>query len=346
MKRTALLLLLAAGPAFAQSFADGSTFGGSRVFSLGADPSANPARFDQLPQGLYLAADLGDLKPRGAKDASDAVLAAESDASLVPSALSSYADHPWTQREKVYGLAWAWTGGIRFGYTRSDLRGTFATTDLGLPQLSLDARAAVVDRLYAGAGSQAGRTAFGFTVRLERARFGQQTFVLAPTPGQTPLGDPSAPLDGVPFTDSVTSATVDLGLVQELGTGARFGLSLDRLTPRRFGDLKEDPQGRAGLQVDLGASLKFSVESDLNAAERLPFAVKARTQGASLLIQVTPAAFLTLGAERHRFAGAPANTVLGAAFHWRAAPLLFSLGFRFGDDRPLASAAFRLPGAS
>lgn len=345
MKRRVLLILVAAAPAFAQSFADGSTFGGSRMFSLGADPSANPARFDQLPEGVYLGADLGDLKPRGTKDASDAVLAAESDASLLPSALSAYADHPWAERGKVYGLAWAWTGGIRFGYTHADYRGTFAATDLNLSQLTLDARAVVVDRLYAGAGSQAGKTAFGFTVRLERARFGQQTFALAPSPGQSPLGDPSAPLGGVAFTDSVTSATVDLGLVQELGQGLRFGLTLDRLAPRRFGDLKEDPQGRAGLQMDLGASLKLSVESDLNAAERLPFAVKARTQGASLLIQVTPVAFLTVGAERHRFEGAPTSTVLGAAFHWRAAPLMFSLGFRFGDDRPLASAAFRLPGA-
>lgn len=345
MKRAAFLLLLAAGPAFAQSFADGSTFGGSRVFSLGADPMGNPARFDQLPQGLYLGADLGDLKPRGAQDASAAVLAAESDASLLPSALSAYADHPWSQREKTYGLAWAWTGGIRFGYTHTDSDGTFAATDFSLPQLTLDARRAVVDRLYAGAGSLAGRTAFGFTVRLERVRFGQQTFALTPTPDQTPLGDPSAPLDGLALTHSVTSATLDLGLVQELGEGFRFGLSLNRVASRRFGDLKEDPQGRAGVQMDLGASMKLSVESDLNAAERLPFAVKVRTQGASLLIQVTPVAFLTVGAERHRFEGAPASTVLGAAFHWRAAPLMFSLGFRFGDDRPLASAAFRLPGA-
>ncbi len=346
MKRATLLLLLSAGPVFAQSFADGSTFGGSRVFSMGADPFANPARFDQLPQGIYLGADLGDLKPRGEKDASDAVLAAETDPSLLPSALSATAEHPWAERERVYGLAWAWTGGIRLGYTRVDERGAFAMTDLSLPQLTLDARAVVVDRLYAGAGSQAGRTAFGFTVRLERARFGQQTFALTPGAGQLPLGDPSAPLEGVALTHSVTSATVDLGLVQELGQGFRFGLTLNRLAPRRFGDLKEDPQGRAGVQVDLGASMKLSVESDLNAAERLPFAVKARTQGASLLIQVSPAAFLTIGAERHRFAGAPASTVLGAAFHWRAAPLIFALGLRFGDDRPLASAAFRLPGAS
>lgn len=345
MKRAAFLVLLAAAPAFAQSFADGSTFGGSSVFSLGADPRGNPARFDQLPEGLYLGADLGDLKPRGTRDASNSVLAAENDATLIPSALSAYNDHPWSERQKVYGLAWAWTGGIRFGYTRADYRGTFAAVDLGLPQLSLDARHAVVDRLYAGAGSLAGRTAFGFTVRLEKVRFGQEAFAWAPAPGQTPLGDPSAPLEGVALMHSVTSATLDLGLVQELGEGFRFGLTLDRIAPRRFGDLTEHPQGRAGFQVDLSASLKLSVESDLNAAERLPFAVKARTQGASLRMDLSPVAFLTLGAERHRFEGAPTSTVLAAAFHWRAAPVAFSLGFRFGDDRPLLSAAFRLPGA-
>lgn len=345
MKRAALLALLVAAPVLAQSFADGTTFGGSSVFSLGANPSANPARFDQLPEGFYLGADLGDVKPRGTQDAGDALVAAEGDASLLPAALTAYADHPWAERKKAYGLAWAWAGGIRFGFTHADLRGTFGAVDEALPQLTLDARHAVVDRLYAGAGSLAGRTAFGFTVRLERVRFGQAAFALVPSPTQLPLGDPSTPLDGVPLSDTVTSATVDLGLTQEVGPGLRFGLALDRIASRRFGDLKESPQARAGLQMDLSASWKLSVESDVNASERLPFAVKARTQGASLLIQLTPAATFTVGAERHRFEGAPASTVLGAAFHYRAAPLMVSLGFRFGDDHPLAAAAFRLPGA-
>lgn len=83
MKRAALLALLAAAPVLAQSFADGTTFGGSSVFSVGANPSANPARFDQLPEGFYLGADLGDLKPRGTQDASDDLLAAEGDANLL-----------------------------------------------------------------------------------------------------------------------------------------------------------------------------------------------------------------------------------------------------------------------
>ena len=343
MTRAALLLLLAAAPGFAQSFADSPSFGGSSLFSLGADPLGNPARFDQLPGGVYLGVDFGDLKPRGAQDAADAVRTAESD--LLPLALAATTKAPWAQREKIYGLAWAGTGGLRLGYTRADLRGTFATTDLGLPQLTLVARQALVDRLYAGAGSLAGRTAFGFLVRVERVRFGQASFALTPGPGQTALGDPTAPLDGLALTRSVTSATLDLGLTQELGQGLRFGLSLNRIAGRRFGDLTENPQGRAGLQVDVSATVKLSVESDLNAAERLPFAVKARTQGASLRWDATPAAFFTLGAERHRFEGAPASTVLGAAFHYRASPVIFSLGFRYGEDHPLIAASFRLPGA-
>jgi hypothetical protein len=214
-----------------------------------------------------------------------------------------------------------------------------------LPQISLDARQAVVDRLYAGAGSQAGRTALGFTVRVERVRFGQETLALLPAPGQTPLGDPEAPLDGAGFANTVTSATLDAGLVQELSQRFRFGITLDRIASRRFDDLKEDPQARAGLQVDLTQSMKLSFESDINAAERLPLPVKRRVQGASLRLEVTPSAFLTLGAERRRYAGAPQSTVFGAAFHLRMAPLLLSLGLRFGDDHPLAAAAFRLPGA-
>lgn len=346
MKRAALLLLLAAAPAAAQSFADGTSFGGSSVFSSGENPRANPARFDQMADGLYLGGDLGDLKPRGAHDAAGGVLDAESDPALLPAAIADLTAHPWSVRERNYGLAWAWPGGIRFGYTREDLRGTFASTDAALPQITLDARQAVVDRLYAGAGSQAGRTALGFTLRVERVGFGQASFTLQPAPGQATLGDPEAPLDGVARSHSVTSATLEAGLVQELSQRFRFGLTLDRVASRRFGDLKEDPQARAGLQVDLAPSLKLSLESDINAAERLPLPVKRRVDAASLRLEVSPTAFFTLGAERRRYEGAPRSTVFGAAFHLRMAPLVLSLGLRFGDDHPLAAAAFRLPGAS
>lgn len=313
MKRAVLVLLLAASPILAQSFADGTALGGSSVFSSGENPRANPARFDQMPDGVYLAGDLGDLKPRGATDPTSP---------------------PWALREKTYGLAWAWTGGVRFGFTHEDLRGIFATTDSAVPQISLDARQAVVDRIYAGAGSQAGHTALGFTARLERVRSGQA----AP-------GDPEVALDGVGLGHSVTSVTLDAGLIQELNPRFRFGLTLDRIAPRRFGDLKEDPQARAGLQVDLAPSLKLSFESDLNAAERLPLPVKRRIVAASLRMEVSSTAFFTLGAERRRYEGAPQSTVFGAAFHLRLAPLALSLGLRFGDDHPLAAAAFRLPGA-
>lgn len=346
MKRAVLLILLAAAPAAAQSFADGTPFGGSSLFSSGENPRANPARFDQMPEGFYLGADLGDLKPRGAHDAADKTLDAESDPALLPAAMAGLATHPWSTRERSYGLAWAWTGGIRFGYTREDLRGTFATTDAALPQISLDARQAVVDRLYAGAGSQAGRTALGFTLRVERVGFGQEGFALQPLPGRAPLGDPEAPLDGVIRSRSVTSATLDAGLIQELGQRFRFGLTLDRIASRRFGDLREDPQARAGLQVDLTQAMKVSLETDINAAERLPLPVKGRVDSASLRLEVSPTAFFTLGAERRRYEGAPKSLVFGAAFHLRTTPLLLSLGLRFGDDHPLASAAFRLPGAS
>ena len=346
MKRAALLLLLAASPALAQSFADGTAFGGSSVFSNGENPRANPARFDQMPDGFYLAADLGDLKPRGAHDAAGQVLDAESAPGLLPLATADLTRHPWAMREKTYGLAWAWTGGVRFGFTHEDLRSTFATTDPAVPQITLDARQAVVDRIYAGAGSQAGRTALGFSVRLERVRSGQAGFALQPAPGQAPLGNPEAPLDGVSLAHSVTSATLDAGLIQELSQRFRFGLTLDRIAPRRFGDLKEDPQARAGLQVDLAPSVKLSFESDLNAAERLPLPVKRRIVAASLRMEVSPSAFFTLGAERHRYEGAPQSTVFGAAFHLRLTPLTLSIGLRFGDDHPLAAGAIRLPGAS
>ena len=344
MRRAALLLLLAALPASAQSFADGTAFGGSLVFSEGENPRANPARFDQLPSGWYAGADIGDLKPRGASLAADAVAdATEGHAPLGP-ALARLAAKPWATRERAAGLAWAWEGGIRFGYTHEDLRGTFAEVDPAASEARIEGRQAVVDRLYAGAGSQAGRSALGFTVRLERVRYGASVFALQPQGAQLPLQDPNAPLNGVGTDHAATSATLDMGYLFDASEHARLGFTLDRIASRRFGDLKEDPQARAGLQVDLAPSMKLSLESDLNGAARLPIAVKRRVTALSLRVQLSPTAFLTAGAERRKYEGAPASTVLGGALHLRMAPLVLSLGLRLGDDRPLAAAGLRLPG--
>ena len=344
MKRAALLIFLAALPACAQSFADGTSFGGSSVFSEGENPRANPARYDLLPSGWYFGMDFGDLKPRGAEIAAEDLAQAESSGAGLRAALSRLASKPWAIRERTAGLAWAQEGGIRFGYTHEDLRGAFASVDLNADNATLDARQAVVDRLYAGAGSAAGRSALGFTVRLERVRYGVETFALQPQTGQATLGDPSAPLDGVGAPSRKTVATLDAGYLVDLSEHARVGFTLDRLTSSRFGDLKEDPQARAGLQVDAPGALRIAFESDLNGAERLPIPVKRRITALSLRMELSPTAFVTAGAERRKYDGAPASTVIGGAFHWRMAPLVLSLGLRFGDDRPLAAAALRLPG--
>ncbi|HEU4952765.1 MAG TPA: hypothetical protein VFT46_12520 [Holophagaceae bacterium] len=345
LTRALLVFLLAALPAAAQSFTDRPALGGSSVFSEGLDPAGNPARFDRATRGVYLGGDLGDLKPRGEAQALEDLVGAGGDPARLAPALQALEDRPWALRERAYGLAWAGAGGLRFGYSREDLRGSFATVDPASLTATLDARQAVVDRLYAGAGSLAGTTAFGFKVRLERVRFGQATFATAPGPGQRLLADPQAPLDGVDRTGSVTSATLDLGLVQDLGRRARFGLTLDRLAGRWFGDLHEQPLGRAGLQVDLGPSLQLAVESDLNAVERLPLPVKRRVASASLRLALSGRSFLTVGGERRRYADGPASTILGAALHLQLSPLQVALGFRFDDDRPFAAAALRLPGA-
>ena len=345
MKRAALLLLVFTLPASAQSFADGTAFGGSTVFSEGENPRANPARFDKLPEGWYLGADFGDLKPRGASSAADAVASAEQSGGSVAPSLSDLASKPWSTRQRVVGLAWAWDGGIRFGYTHEDLRGTFATVSPAGSNAVLDGQQAVVDRLYAGAGSQAGRSALGFTVRLERVRYGETAFALQPQAGQLPLGDPAAPLNGVGTPHSATSATLDAGYLMNLSEHTSFGFTLDRIASRRFGDLKEDSQVRAGFQAELSPSTKLSLESDLNSAERLPIAVKRRVTALSLRMDLSPTTFFTAGAERRKYEGAPASTVLGAALHLRMAPLVLSLGLRLGDDRPLAAAGLRLPGA-
>ncbi len=58
---------------------------------------------------------------------------------------------------------------------------------------------------------------------------------------------------------------VDLGMVLEISSGVRLGLTADQLNPKRLWDVTLRPQYRAGLQLDLGPQTKLSLEGDLNA---------------------------------------------------------------------------------
>ena len=110
--RSGLVLALAVAPGVAQTpfFADGTAFGGSRVFSEGLNPLGNSARLAQAPGGFYASWLEGG---REASDAGEAIgkLAAGS-ASGVSQALRSLARDPWGTRLKGYGLAWVERGAM------------------------------------------------------------------------------------------------------------------------------------------------------------------------------------------------------------------------------------------
>ncbi|HJV90548.1 MAG TPA: hypothetical protein VJ623_09605 [Holophagaceae bacterium] len=345
-----LLGLTLALPARAQAFADGTPFGGSAVFSEGLDPRSNPARFDRVPEGFYLGFEAGDLKPWSTSDASDSLRDAltAGDAAAEGRALLRLAARPWATRRRAFGLQWAMEGGVRFAYQHEDLRGSRAEVDLahlggalGTNGTQVQGFGATVDRLLAAVGSAAGPSGVGLTARLERVRSGREDFALVPGAGQAALTDPAEALQGRVRDRSTWTFSTDLGATRELNDWIRAGLTLDRLLPRRFGEVNERPQFRAGFQFDLTPLVQFSVEGDLNAAARLPLPQKQRVLAASLRVEgLVRVVSFTFGAERRSLEGAR-STLVGAAVHVRTAPLLWSLGLQLGDDRPLMAGGFR-----
>ena len=314
----------------AQSFGDGPAFGGSRVFSEGYDPLGDSARFDRVPAGWYAAWEGGDAKPRGFRTDSDALAQAvqAGDAAATAAALLRLQATPFPLRRTAYGLQYAATGGLRVAFGREVLTGAQAG-----PALTTGARRAEVDRIVAGAGSGEGGSAYGFTFRLERVRV-----------GAAPL--PLAPDDALGFgtTDrKAWSLTSDAGFTTQLTQGLRFGLTASRLIPRHFWDVYEQPQARAGFELDLGESARLSVEGDLNEAARLPMPQKQKTLSSSLRFLASPTVTLLLGAERRTVEGVSA-TLAGVSVRIATAPLVLGLGFQFGDDRHQRALSVRLGG--
>ena len=321
-------------PLAAQSFADGPAFGGSKVFSEGLDPLGNSARFDQVPAGWYAGWESGDAKPRGFKADSDALAQALSsgDTAATARALQTLQDLPFPLRREAFGLEYAATGGLRFAVGRESLTGALPGTDALSPATTV--RRVDVDRIVTGAGSGDGTTAYGFTVRIERAHLGMQSLSGVPL---------DATLSFNSTDHSTWSLTTDAGFSTLLTQGLRFGLTTSRLIPRHFWDVYERPQARAGFELDLGSAARLSVEGDLNEAARLPLPQKQKTLSSSLRILATPTVTLMVGAER-RTVGGRSSTLAGVSVRIATAPLMLGLGFQFGDDRPQRALSVRLGG--
>lgn len=348
MRLRPLSLLLAglALPLAAQVLPDGPAFGGSKVFSLGLDPRGNSARFDQAAPGWYLGRVAGDFKPKDQADALAGLAGlGAADAAGQALALGRLAENPWAERTAGYVVSFAKAGGIHGSLSREAFTGLLAGVDadpahrggaaaLALNQTVLDLRRATVNRLVTGAGSMADGAAYGFAVRLEDWRFGREIRALNPAADQAPLGDPKAALDFDRAEEKRFAATLDAGVVFEAAPGLRIGATVDRLVPATFGDIKEQPQVRAGLQMDLGTLAQLGVETDLHEATRMPFAAKQKAAAVSLRILAGPAMQLLVGAERRTLGGASA-TAVGVTLYARFGGFHLGAGLRFGQDRAL-----------
>jgi len=347
----AALLALGASLAWGQTpfFTDGPAFGGSRVFSGGLNPLGNPARFDQGAPGMYLSYVDGDQRSKDSASILNDLVS--TDPRAVSSALPRLADSPWSLRTRGYAVAYL-DKTVNSSFSREELNGFSAAPDLDathagsaaallLNGTTFDLRRATVDRLTTGVGSKDGGTAMGLTFRMEQWHYGARTAALNPAAGQLPVTDPGSLLSITDTSNRATAITVDAGFTFELAEGIRVGATGDRLLRRKFQDVDEKPQFRAGLQLDLGTAATLCLEGDLNDAMRMPLPVKQRTTSASLRFQASPTVSLLLGAERRRMDDVSV-TRAGATLFLRMGWLNAGFGMQFGQDRPLKGAGLKV----
>lgn len=334
-------LLLAAGIASSAQtplFTDGTAFGGSRVFPEGISPLGNPALYGSHAerQGAYLTYLKGEQRSKDNASAMDGLAQPTPDAAIL-----KLADSPWGTSTQAYGIASVGKG-FHTSYTHEDLRSLYAYPDgdtahlgAGLPLNTTwaDLRRSVVDRLTLGGASTGQDTQMGISLRVERWKTGTQAAPLNP--------DLAAGFDPLSISDTserTLTCAVDLGFSTTLAQGIRLGGTVDRLNAKRLWDVEEKPQGRLGLQIDVGTLAQLSVETDVNAAMRMPFPVDQRTSAASLRVNANPTLTFILGAERRKI-GDAAVTRGGVTLQIRTSRFLLGLGMQVGQDSPLRGAS-------
>jgi hypothetical protein len=338
LARIVLVASAVCAPLWAQTplFTDGPAFGGSKVFSEGMNPLANPARFGQAPTGYYFSFVDGDQRAQDNKSRlSDATSGA-------PATLGPLADAPWALRTRAYGLS-STKNGANLALTREEFNSMLFTNDTaGLNGPFMDGRRATVDRLSVGGGGpaqQGSTTAMGVNLRIERWAMGEifQPYNSA-TPGALNFGSAESDmLNGTGTSNRSWNLAMDAGVVLEMAQGVRLGVTADQINPKHLWDVYLQPQFRAGLQLDLGQLAKLSLESDLNSVERMPFPVKQQASAASLRFGLSSAAALLVGVERRKIDNASV-TRGGATLQIRTSSLLLAIGFQAGQDRPMKSA--------
>ena len=335
LARIVLVASAACAPLWAQTplFTDGPAFGGSKVFSEGMNPLANPARFSQAPTGYYFSFVDGDQR---AQDNKSRLADTTSGA---PATLAPLADAPWALRTRAYGLSSA-KNGANLALTREEFNSMLFTNDPAGP--FMDGRRANVDRLSVGGGGPAEKgstTAMGVNLRIEHWAMGEtlQPYGAA-GPGAVHFASAESDLLNATGTSNRSwNLALDAGLVLELAQGVRLGVTADQLNSKHLWDVYLQPQFRAGLQLDLGQIAKLSLESDINSVERMPFPVKQQASAASLRFGLSSAAALLVGVERRKIEDVSV-TRGGATLQIRTTSLLLAFGFQAGQDRPMKSA--------
>lgn len=336
--KISILLALSTVALSAQAvhFTDGAATGGSMVFSEGLNPRGNSACFPRAIHGFYLSWAEGDQRTKDNRDA----LKNLADPAKVEAALRTLQHDAWAERIRTYGAVWA-TQNVHTSYTREERTGLWVNSDVtashlgaGISQNTTGAeiRRAVVDRITFGGGEFNQGTGVGVAVRLERWKFGRSNAFLNQAPK---LGI----LDPISFEQTAhknTTMAMDAGFTEDLLPGLRVGLMVDRLMAKRIHDVEEKPQMKVGIQMDLGATVRLTVESDINKAQRLPFPVRQRASSASLQLTPNPFFSLTLGAARRELEGQSLLTG-GATFWVNAGGCRLGAGFQYSQDRPMKS---------
>ena len=336
-----LSLLAGTLPLAAQTplFVDGLGFGGSKVFSEGRSPLGNPARFDQATPGWYFTYLDGDQR---AQNNQAYVLDAPT---ADPQALTNLENAPWAQRTRSYGAAGVKDSAI-LAFTHEDLNSMIAFPDVAPAdyQSVRNATTALgrrdaVDRLSFGGGGSTSGTGLGLSLRVEQWHNGFQTVAFNPSGTELPWVNVDNALLGMSATDQKTLMLgVDAGFVMDLAQGVRIGITADQLNSKHLWDVYLQPQVRAGLQVDLGSSAKVSVETDVNAVERMPFPLKQKSSSASLTLTASQAVALVVGVQELTI-GAASVTRAGVTLELKTPSFLLSVGFNFGQETPLRGGA-------
>jgi len=346
----ALLILTVLGlfPADAQTplFNDGTALGGSQVFSEGFNPLGNCARFDQpQPQPIYGFTYIdGDQRMTDNASAMELLNGPAPSTSDISQAIRQLAGSPWGLRTRAYGIAFL-ADTVNGSYTHEEFNSLLATADKDAAHLdsapflllngtSADMRRTSVDRISTGAGSKNQGVALGASLRIEQWKMGTLTEAINPSGSQGPLVTTADPFQ---FRDTplrTTTVSVDLGFTYDLVEGVRLGGTLNRVNAKRLWDVDEKPQGRVGLQIDIGTLAKLSLETDLNETMRMPFPVKQRTSAASLKIAASRSITLLLGGERKKL-GDASVTRGGATLQINLPGFRFALGMQYSKDHPL-----------